>query len=161
VIRETTIRSRVQPVCLWTGEPGATVRGWRRDVSMTTTSPRPPLENPRTVVIRRIAITLIVLACLAGLAVAVAHTRRGDEEFTINGSPNVVELLAPQEGSSVLSQAQIEIDLTAPYDAHLAINGVAVPEDQLQKHPELSQVVFTPGAGKVFEKLPSGRNCVQ
>src|SRR5262245_9010530 len=128
---------------------------------MTTTSPRPPLENPRTVIIRRIAITLIVLACIAGLAVAVAHTRRGDEEFTINGSPNVVELLAPPDGSNVLSQAQIEIDLTSPYDAHLTVNGVAVPDGQLQKHPELSQVVFTPGSGKVFEKLPSGRNCVQ
>jgi len=128
---------------------------------MTTTSPRPPLENPRTVLIRRIAIGLVVLACIAGLAIAVAHTRRGDEQFTVTGSPNVVELLAPPDGSSVLSQAQIEIDLTAPYDAHLAINGVAVPDDQLLKHPELSQVIFTPGPGKVFETLPSGRNCVQ
>jgi hypothetical protein len=128
---------------------------------MTTAPPRQPLENRQTVVIRRIAITLIVLACIAGFAVAVAHTPRGDKEFTINGSPNVVQLLVPTDGSNVLSQAQIEIDLTAPYDAHLTINGVAVPDGQLQKHPELSQVVFTPGAGKVFEKLPSGRNCVQ
>jgi hypothetical protein len=132
---------------------------------MTTTSTnastQPPLENPRTVLIRRIVITLIVIACIAGMAIAVAHTRRGDEEFTILGSPNVVELLAPPDESNVLSQAQIEIDLTAPYDAHLAINGVPVPDDQLQKHPELSQVVFTPGPGKVFETLPSGRNCVQ
>ena len=107
------------------------------------------------------AITLVVVACIAGLAVAVAHTRRGDEEFTITGSPNVVELLVPADGSNVLSQAQIEIDLTSPYDAHLAINGVAGARRQLQKHPELNQVVFTPGPGKVFEKLPSGRNCVQ
>jgi hypothetical protein len=128
---------------------------------MTTTSPRPPLENPRTVLIRRIAITLVVIACIIGFAVAVAHTRRGDEEFTITGSPNVVQLLAPPDGSNVLSQAQIEIDLASPYDAHLAVNGVVVPDGQLQKHPELSQVVFTPGTGKVFEKLPSGRNCVQ
>jgi hypothetical protein len=128
--------------------------------SQETTSP-PPLENPRTVVIRRVVITLVVVACIAGMAVAVAHTRRGDEEFTITGSPNVVELLVPENGSSVLSQAQIEIDLTAPYDAHLSINAVPVPDEQLQKHPELNQVVFTPGAGKVFEKLPSGQNCVQ
>ena len=110
--------------------------------------------------IRRIVITLIVVACIAGMAVAVAHAARR-REFTITGSPNVVQLLAPPDGSSVLSQAQIEIDVTSPYDAHLAINGVAVPDEQLQKHPELSQVVFTPGAGKVFEKLPSGRHCVQ
>ena len=128
---------------------------------MTATTPRPPLENPRTVIIRRIVITLIVFACIGGMAIAVAHTRRGDDQPTITGSPTVVQLLAPPDGSNVLSQAQIEIDLTAPYDAHLSINGVPVPDDQLQKHPELSQVVFTPGAGKVFEKLPSGRNCVE
>src|SRR5262245_16252530 len=112
---------------------------------MTSASPHPPLENRRAVVIRGIAITLIVLACIAGMAVAVAHTRRGDEEFTILGSPNVVQLLAPPDGSSVLSQAQIEIDLAAPYDAHLSINGVPVPDDQLQKNTELSQVPFPTG----------------
>jgi len=128
---------------------------------MTATSDRPPLENPRTVVIRRIAITVIVILCIAGLAVAVAHTRRGDEEFTITGSPNIVELLAPPDGSNVLAQAQIEIDLTQRYDAHLSINGVPIPDEQLQKHPELNQVLFTPGPGKVFEKLPSGQNCAQ
>jgi hypothetical protein len=128
---------------------------------VTSTSTQPPLENPRTVIIRRIVITLIVFACIGGMAIAVAHTRRGDEEATITGSPNIVQLLAPAQGSSVLSQAQIEIDLTAPYDAHLAINSVPVPEDQLQRHPELNQVIFTPGPGKVFEKLPAGTNCVQ
>ena len=132
-------------------------------MSDTTTrqSAPAPLENPRTVLIRRIVITLIVLACIGGMAVAVSHTQRGDQETTISGSPNVVELIVPTAESNVLSQAQIEIDLTSPYDAHLAINGVPVPDDQLQKHPELNQVVFTPGPGKVFEKLPSGRNCVE
>ena len=128
---------------------------------MTTTSAPPPLENQRTVVIRRLIILLIVIACVGGMAIAVAHTRRGDEEPTITGSPNVVQLLAPPDGSNVLSQAQIEIDLTSRYDAHLSINGVPVPDEQLQRHPELNQVLFTPGPGKIFEKLPSGRNCAQ
>ncbi|HEY2814470.1 MAG TPA: hypothetical protein VGJ03_13470 [Acidimicrobiales bacterium] len=117
--------------------------------------------DPRRILIRRIVISVIVVACIAGLALAVAHTRRGDEDTTVSGSPNVVQLLVPPDGSNVLSQAQVEIDLTSLYDAHLAINAVPIPDDQLQKHPELNQVVFTPGAGKVFEKLPSGRNCVE
>ena len=117
--------------------------------------PRPPLENPRTVVIRRIAITLVVVACIAGLAVAVAHTRRGDEEFTITGSPNVVQLLAPADGSNVLSQAQIEIDLDgALRRAPRRSTASPVPDDQLQKHPELNQVVFTPGAGQGVREAP-------
>jgi len=128
---------------------------------MTSTSSPPPLESPARVVIRRLVILLIVIACIAGMAVAVAHTRRGDVVPTIAGSPNVVELLAPTPGSTVLSQAQIEIDLTIRYDAHLVVNGVAIPEDQLQRRPELNQVTFTPGKGKVYEQLPAGQNCVQ
>jgi hypothetical protein len=120
-----------------------------------------PLENPRTVIIRRIVITLIVLACIAGMVLAVSRTRRGDELPTITGSPNVVELLVPTEGSTVLAQAQVEIDLTSRYAASLSINNTLIPDEQLQKHPELNQYVFTPGPGKVFEKLPSGSNCVQ
>ena len=61
----------------------------------------------------------------------------------------------------MLSQAQLLIDLTTNYDASFVINGVTIPDDQLQKRPELNQVIFNPGPGKVVEKFPAGRNCVE
>ena len=73
----------------------------------------------------------------------------------------VVELQAPTPESSVLSQAQLLIDLTTSYDASFVVNGVTIPDDQLQKRPELNQVIFIPGPGKVVEKFPAGRNCVE
>lgn len=120
-------------------------------------------ETPTRRRIRRTITTVVILACIGGLVIAAQHTERGDkDEPKISGAPRtVVELQAPAPESSVLSQAQVMIDLTTEYDASLVVNGVLIPDDQLQKRPELSQVLFTPGPGKIIEKLPGGRNCVE
>jgi hypothetical protein len=114
--------------------------------------------------LRRVLTTLVIIACMAGLVLAVQHTQRGDKgEPTFSGkvSKTIVELQAPTPESNVLSQAQLLIDLTTNYDASFVINGVTIPDDQLQKRPELNQVIFNPGPGKVVEKFPAGRNCVE
>lgn len=120
-------------------------------------------ESPARRRLRRIVTTLVILACIGGLVVAAQHTERGDkEEPAISGAPrNVVELQAPAPESSVLSQAQVLIDLTVDYSASLVVNGVQIPDDQEQVRPELNQVIFTPGPGKVIEKFGAGRNCVE
>jgi len=116
--------------------------------------------------VRRILTTIVIILCVGALVVAAQHTRRGDtEDADISGpapvSKTIVELEAPTPDSSVLSQAQLLIDLTTNYDASLVINGVTIPDDQLQKRPELNQVIFNPAPGKVVEKFPAGRNCVE
>lgn len=136
---------------------------------MTASTPAPPApddykeESVTRRRVRRILTTLVILACMGGLVIAAQHTERGDkDEPSVSGAPKtVVELQAPAPESSVLSQAQILIDLTAPYSASLVVNGVTIPDDQVQVRPELSQVIFTPGPGKVIAKLPGGRNCVE
>jgi hypothetical protein len=120
--------------------------------------------------VRRVLTTLVIIACIGGLVLAVQHTRRGDTEdgVTVSGgaggataSKTIIELQAPTPDSSVLSQAQLLIDLTTNYDASFVVNGVTIPDDELQKRPELNQVIFNPGPGKVVEKFPAGRNCVE
>jgi hypothetical protein len=133
---------------------------------MTTAQPGrtlPDDESPLRRRVRRILTTIVILLCMVGLVIAAQHTRRGDEdEATITGvQKSVVELLAPTPESNVLSQAQVTIDLSPAYDARLTINGVAVPDAQVQKRPELNQVTFVPGTGKVLEKFGAGRNCVE
>lgn len=119
-------------------------------------------ESPTRRRVRRILTTIVILACIGGLALAAQHTQRADgDQPTITGLPHtVVELQAPAPGSSVLSQAQVLIDLTSDYDARLVVNGVLIPDDEVQKRPELNQVLFTPGPGKVVEKFNAGPNCV-
>ena len=117
--------------------------------------------------LRRILTTLVIAGCAVGLVIAAQHTRRGDTEDQVSVSgaaaPKsiIVELLAPTPESSVLSQAQLLIDLTTNYDASFVINGVTIPDDQLQRRPELNQVTFNPAPGKIVEKFPAGRNCVE
>ena len=120
-------------------------------------------ETPTRRRVRRIITTVAIIACIGGLAVAVEHTERGDkDEPSISGAPRtIVELQAPAPESSVLSQAQLLIDLTTAYDATFVVNGVLIPDDELQKRPELSQVIFSPGPGKVIERYGAGRNCVE
>ena len=124
-------------------------------------------ETRRHIVVRRVIITIVVLACLVGFALAASHTRRGDTELVTSGSDGItgagiVEVLQPRDGDTLVNQqAQVGIDLTRPYTAYLLVNGTQIPDDQLLKRPELSAVYFTPGEGKVIEKLPAGRNCVQ
>jgi hypothetical protein len=121
------------------------------------------IESPRHTLIRRVLTTLVIAACIVGLVVMVQHTQRGDKDepkFT-GQSKAVVELKAPAPESNVLSQAQLLIDLTTNYDSSFVVNGVLIPDDQLQKRPELNQVIFSPGPGKVIEKFPAGRNCVE
>jgi hypothetical protein len=131
--------------------------------SVRTDSASDKLTDPTRVLIRRIVIALILVGCGIGMAVAVQHTRRGDDTVRFLGGeprPNVVRLVSPADGSNVLSQAQIEIDLDTLYDANLVVNDTSIPSDQLIRHPEINQVLFSPGPGKVIEKYPAGTNCV-
>ena len=124
----------------------------------------PYVEPRRTVVIRRIVITLVVLGCVGLLVVAVQNTRRGDTNTDIaqtGGSSSVVEQLIPSNGAATPRQVQIGIDLGTAYDAALVVNDIVIPEDQLEKRPELNQVLFTPGPDKVIKELKAGPNCVE
>lgn len=127
-----------------------------------TEAPHGLVEDPRKVALRRTIIFLIVMACIGGLVLAASRTRRGDEQFNITGpTGGVVELLTPRDGDTLVNQqAQIGIDLTTSYDANLVVDGTLIPNDQLIRRPELNAVYFSPGPGKVIEKLPPGRNTV-
>ena len=134
--------------------------------SGTSPTPPPSDEDRRRRLIRRLVITLVVIACCAGLVVAAQHTRRGDDEAAtgISGVPtSKVQLEAPPAGSQALSQSQIEIDLLNQYDARLIVNGTLIPDNEIQHTlvgSNLNQVLFTPGPGKTFERLPAGNVCV-
>jgi hypothetical protein len=140
--------------------------------------------------VRRTAIVLLVLACLVGLGVAVAQTREvdalgdpvtedrdpsdvvesGDAEVLATVPPlpdpnapdldDIVEQLYPARDSEALQQQQVGIDLGPTYTGVLVLNGVEIPEEQLQRRPELNQVFFQPGDDLAVEELTPGRNCV-
>ena len=124
----------------------------------------PYVEPRRTVLIRRGIITIVVFACIGLLGIAVANTRRGDTETDViqsGGAARVVEALIPANGAATPRQVQIGIDLGSAYDAQLVVNDIVIPPEQLEKRPELNEVLFTPGPDKVIKELEAGKNCVK
>jgi hypothetical protein len=56
--------------------------------------------------------------------------------------------------------ASVGIDLATGWGGTLVIDGVEIPEDELDLTPELGLVEFTPGEGRTVDALRPGRNCV-
>jgi hypothetical protein len=68
-----------------------------------------------------------------------------------------VEALAPPEDSpGVPRQQPIVVDLTPGWTGVLIVNGIEIPEDELQRNEPQNQFSFQPGTGKVIEQLPPG-----
>jgi len=137
--------------------------------------------------VRRTLIALFVLACIAGLGLAVASTR----EVDANGDPvaerddpcdvvlsgddveappcdpqpaalgEIVEQLFPGRDSEALQQVQVGVDLGPRYTGTLVVRGTEVPPEQLVRQDALNQVFFSPGDGQVIEEWEPGRNCVR
>ena len=136
---------------------------------------------------RRLGIALLVIACVGGVAVAVASTREVDAdgdtvlesgdpcEVVLSGDgvdapacnpdreavDDIVEQLFPARDSEALQQVQVGIDLGARFTGVLVVDGTEVPESQLVRRPALNEVFFSPGEGQVVEEWEPGRNCVR
>jgi len=108
-------------------------------------------------------ISLIVLACLAGVVFAFSEVSRDDGTNDIavtDAGP--VEQLVPPRNSEILRQDVTGVDLRPGWTGVLVVNGVEIPEDQLDLDnlESLGQVFFTPGDSKAVERYEAGENCV-
>lgn len=107
---------------------------------------------------------MVLTAAVGTFAVAYVLQSDANEDDGIartGGTAAFVEQLLPAEGSQAVQQATVGIDLAGGWEATLAVDGREVPADQLNVRAALNRVEFTPGEGKVFTALPSGRVCVR
>jgi hypothetical protein len=104
-------------------------------------------------------VVLAVAITLFGIAIR-SFEDGGDDPVLNDGDAAVVENLLPRRNAQVPQQSNVGIDLLAGWDGVLVINGVIIPEDQLQVTPEIGLIEFTPGDGKAVEALQPGQNCV-
>lgn len=117
------------------------------------------------------------LAIVAALAVAVGVLwyggRRADDGVVRPGDA-VVVLQDPGPGTRAVRQTTVGAELEPGYDGRLSINGVAIPEEQMEgaidprsvspdqlarygvRPNNRNRVFFRPGKGKVLEELPQG-----
>ncbi len=133
--------------------------------------PKQPLLS-----VRRVVIALILLGAVAVLVA----TQRGGEDAEGGGTacsnPAVVDNgWDPCPGARILRQAQVGVELLPGYDGRISIDGIAIPEEQMQgaivpgtaayealtaeeralgPRPNNKNVVkFQPGDGKVIKRF--------
>lgn len=108
------------------------------------------------------------------LAFVLADTDTGDD--IIFNDP-AIEALLPVPGSEVLRQSQVGIDLASGFEAELVINGVPIPNDQINilrsgDDPEqsaeqpgafsttINRFLYQPLEGRAVPELKGDENCV-
>jgi hypothetical protein len=99
---------------------------------------------------------LLVILIVGGAITALVFV---SEDSNNNVRDAAIEQYIPVEGNKIFQQAPVGIDLSPGYDGTLALNGVAIPDDELDKTPALNLVMFTPGPGKSVETYSEGQNC--
>ncbi len=74
--------------------------------------------------------------------------------------PDAVERYAPGDGDLAINPVKVMIDLKPNYEARFVIDGVPIPQDQVNSIFETGRHEFEPGEGKVIERWTPGEHTV-
>jgi hypothetical protein len=125
--------------------------------SAPTVIPPTPARGNRRLVEHpgRVAIVIGTLAVVISLG-ALLLNRTDTDTRTERIFPTAVETVSPRPGELIRRQDTITADLRDGLVGVLEINGIPIPDDQLEIVGPLSQISFRPGPGKEFESFEPG-----
>ena len=115
-----------------------------------------PAGKKRFVTPYRVAVSLLLALAAAVLYIGVVSSV--DHKTEITNSRNVVAVRPPAD-ATVLRQTRIFAELKAGFTGILIVDGVEIPEDQLDRLEGANTVGFTPGEGTEIGELKPGRRC--
>jgi hypothetical protein len=118
---------------------------------------RPSVYSTR---FRIVAAALVAFAVTAFVLAYFTAQEGGEDPVLESGGVDFVEDFFPERNAQVPQQSSVGIDLESDWTGTLVINGVEIPEDELQVTDELGLVQYTPGDGKAVEELRTGTNSV-
>lgn len=131
----------------------------------------PKVTAPPSSWTRRIVIGALLVLCVAILVVG---TKRADTDGKTGDSDPVIVSQTPLPDGHALRQSEVSAVLLNGYDGRLTINGIAIPEGQMEgaidpnsvseadykkfglRPNNRNTVAFRPGEGKVLTSLPTG-----
>jgi hypothetical protein len=109
----------------------------------------------------KIVAAAVVSVALVLIVIAFSALSSGNKDPVLSaGDAQIVENLIPRRNSQIPQQSTVGIDLVTGWTGVLRVNGVEIPEDQLQVTPQIGLIDFTPGPGKEVEEFRTGQNCV-
>ena len=104
-------------------------------------------------------ISLLLAVAVGGFWLAGAGARTEEESAAVIDS--AVEATYPGESELDVRQARIGVDLQSGYTADLTIDGIQIPEDELQRVESLGIVYYLPDPSRTTGALEPGRHCAQ
>lgn len=107
---------------------------------------------------RRVVSSVLLAAAAAGMYTAfILH----DDTPNPRLRPAAVRVVSPEPATLQLRQTEIFVELEPTYRGALSVNGVVIPDDQLDVIDGLNRYAFTPGEGREIDELPPGRTCAE
>lgn len=121
--------------------------------------------------LRRTVIIVALSVSFALFAWGSQGARSGGGDDNLDGA---IVALSPVDGAQALRQTSVGAELAPGYDGRLTVNGIAIPEEQMDgaidpasvsaedleryglRPNNRNRVYFTPGPGKVIEEYDTG-----
>ncbi|MCA1691289.1 MAG: hypothetical protein ABR540_13435 [Acidimicrobiales bacterium] len=105
--------------------------------------------------VRRLIMGLIAAVAIGGIV----YTFSGPTQSDDPDRPAAVEGVSPAGGNLDLRQVTISADLAPGYTGYLTMDGVEVPEDDLQRVDALNSVTLRPQPDSDYRELEPGPHC--
>jgi hypothetical protein len=109
---------------------------------------------------RRLLILLVAVLAIGGIVFAAQLAETGDDRDDLVLTGGDVERLIPSAGSEILAQDAVGVDLAPGFTAVLLLNGVEIPEDQLNRRNGVDEVLYRPAEDGAAVEYQAGENCV-
>jgi len=106
-------------------------------------------------------VVIVVGGLLVALNLGVLLLSNSDTSTTQRTLPSAIESVSPEPGSVRPLQDAVSVDLRDGLTGVLVINGVEIPEDQLERGEALGIVTFRPGPDREFTRWSAGDVPVQ
>ena len=115
----------------------------------------------------RILLAVFTVAAIA-IFVGAYWTNHDPSANSACSQPAAIDLLYPNCNTLAFQQAQVGVDMAPGFTVELVVNGAAIPLDQIENRAASNAVetklvpdlfLFTPGPGKVIERLKPENNC--
>jgi hypothetical protein len=109
---------------------------------------------------RRLLILIVAVLAIGAIVFAAQLAQTGDDgrELVLTGQD--VERLIPARNSEILAQESVGIDLAPGYTAVLSLNGVEIPEDQLNRRAGINEILYRPREDGAAVEYDAGENCL-
>jgi hypothetical protein len=105
----------------------------------------------------RVAIVVVALVVVANLGFVLLHNSDTSPGGG-NPLPVTIESISPERGQLTSLIDTITVDLRNDLTGVLVVDGVEIPEDELQRVKELGEISFRPGPDKIITRFRPGNN---